>query len=99
MSLYFLDYLSVDFGQGQMALDMTRVEEDLEAWPRSEWALCSSDLPLKHPVYGLNLIQPKPCSQPRLTCTQNTAVNRQTREARKKMKADHQKALSFRVVC
>lgn len=52
-------YLSTDFGQGQTALDM-KCEEDLDAWPRLEWAPSSSDLPLKYPVHGLNLIRPKP---------------------------------------
>lgn len=74
----FGTYLSTDFEQGQVTLDMTCVEEDLDAWLRSEWAPWSYDLPLKYPVHGLNMIEPKPCSQSSLTCTQNTAkaVNR-----------------------
>lgn len=104
MSLFVMDrgtYLSIDLGQGQVTLDMTCVEEDLDARPRTEWVPWYSDLPLKCPVHELNLIEPKPCSQSRLSCTQNTAkaVNRWVHEAGNQMKADYHKVLSFRVVC
>lgn len=48
-----------------------------------------SDLSLEYPVHGL-LIQWKPCSHSRLTCTQNSdkTANRQSPKAGKNMNSD-----------